>query len=197
MKSETTPAKITDKVIKLCEKVVPGGAPVYVPVEVEKGSKKNECFLNVQRVVQDKGGMQINGWAIWQWANILVETEAHSVWRNQEGKLIDVTPHDGENQILFLYDKNMQYLGQRIGSCRLALTNSPIAVELVELAGEIDDVMCSYKPRTEIPVTELVQRLLPLKRRRDILMGQLNQKVGKNDPCPCQSGLKYEECCGS
>ena len=23
-------------------------------------------------------------------------------------------------------------------------------------------------------------------------MGQLSQKVGRNDPCPCQSGLKYK-----
>jgi len=23
-----------------------------------------------------------------------------------------------------------------------------------------------------------------------------NQKVGRNDPCPCGSGLKYKKCCG-
>ncbi|MBQ7087025.1 MAG: SEC-C domain-containing protein, partial [Clostridia bacterium] len=22
------------------------------------------------------------------------------------------------------------------------------------------------------------------------------QKVGRNDPCPCGSGLKYKKCCG-
>jgi preprotein translocase subunit SecA len=23
------------------------------------------------------------------------------------------------------------------------------------------------------------------------------KKVGRNDPCPCGSGLKYKKCCGS
>jgi uncharacterized protein YecA (UPF0149 family) len=24
-----------------------------------------------------------------------------------------------------------------------------------------------------------------------------NQKVGRNDPCPCGSGKKYKKCCGA
>ncbi|WP_416386047.1 SEC-C metal-binding domain-containing protein [Anaerocolumna aminovalerica] len=24
----------------------------------------------------------------------------------------------------------------------------------------------------------------------------LNHRVGRNDPCPCQSGIKYKKCCG-
>jgi len=25
--------------------------------------------------------------------------------------------------------------------------------------------------------------------------GAANQKIGRNDPCPCGSGLKYKRCC--
>ncbi len=49
---------------------------------------------------------------------------------------------------------------------------------------------------TEIPLLELRRRLLPLKERREAIVGMLNQKAGRNDPCPCQSGLKYKKCCG-
>lgn len=33
MKRETTPAKITDKIMELCSSAVPGAAPFYIPVE--------------------------------------------------------------------------------------------------------------------------------------------------------------------
>jgi preprotein translocase subunit SecA len=26
--------------------------------------------------------------------------------------------------------------------------------------------------------------------------GQKKKKIGRNDPCPCGSGLKYKHCCG-
>ena len=26
--------------------------------------------------------------------------------------------------------------------------------------------------------------------------GQKKKKIGRNDPCPCKSGLKYKHCCG-
>lgn len=98
--------------MELCGMVVPEQVPVYLPVEAARWSQLNECFPNVQRMIQEQGGQQINGWAIWQWENILVEAEAHSVWRNPEGGLVDITPHDnGEREILFLHDARMVYSG--------------------------------------------------------------------------------------
>lgn len=197
MKRETTPSRVTDKILELCSGIVPDQAPEYVPVAVQEWSLPSECFPNVERMVRENGGQQVNGWAIWQWANILVEAEAHSVWRSLEGELIDITPHDNEErQILFLCDDSMVYSGQSIGNVRLALTGSPLAVELVGLGNKIDAVMCSYAPGTEIPLSELRRRLLPLKERREAIVRMLNQKAGRNDLCPCQSGLKYKKCCG-
>lgn len=197
MKRETTPVRVTDKVMELCSGIVPDAVPEYVPVAAQEWSLPSECFPNVERMVRENGGQQVNGRAIWQWANILVEAEAHSVWRSLEGELIDITPHDNEErQILFLRDDSMVYSGQRIGNVRLALTSSPLAAELVDLGNKIDAVMCSYAPGTEIPLSELRRRLLPLKERREAVLRMLNQKAGRNDPCPCQSGLKYKKCCG-
>ena len=87
-------------------------------------------------------------------------------------------------------------VGQSIGNVRLAITESPLVAELVNLGNRIDAVMCSYKLGTEIPLSELRCRLLPLKERKGAIVRILNQKAGRNDPCPCQSGLKYKKCCG-
>lgn len=197
MKRETTPAKVTDKIMELCEKVVPGAVPVYVPVEAAGWSRLHECFPNVQRMIREQGGRQVNGWAIWQWANIMVEVEAHSVWQSPEGELVDITPHDNEEKrILFLCDDSMVYSGQQIGNVRLAITGSPLVAELIDLSERAEAIMRDYKPGTKIPVMELRERLLPLKERREMIVEQLSQKVGRNDSCPCQSGLKYKKCCG-
>lgn len=197
MKRETTPAKITDKIMELCGRIVPDAKPEYVSVKVQQWSRARECFPNVERMIQEQGGQQVNGWAIWQWANIFAEAEAHSVWRSPEGKLADITPHDNrEMEILFLPDADMVYSGLRMGNVRLAITDSPLAAELVDLGNRIDEVMCRYTPGTEVSLSELRRRLLPLKERREAIVGMLKQKVGRNDPCPCQSGLKYKKCCG-
>lgn len=197
MKRETTPIRVTDMIMELCSGIVPDAKPEYIQVEAQGWCLPMECFPNVERMVREHGGQQVNGWAIWQWANILVEAEAHSVWRSPEGELVDVTPHDnGEREILFLHDASMVYAEKSIGNVRLPITGSPLAAELVDLGNRMDAVMCSYKPGTEIPLMELQRRLLPLNEQREAVLGILNQKVGRNDPCPCQSGLKYKKCCG-
>ncbi|MDL2205463.1 SEC-C domain-containing protein [Eubacteriales bacterium OttesenSCG-928-N13] len=35
-----------------------------------------------------------------------------------------------------------------------------------------------------------------LLQRRVEIQRILRKKVGRNDLCPCQSGLKYKQCCG-
>ena len=119
MKRETTPVEITDRIMELCSGAVPGTVPVYVPVEAAGWGLMNECFPNVQRMVWEHGGQQVNGWAVWQWANISVTLEAHAIWESPEGKLVDITPHDcGEREILFLRDDRVVYSGKSIGSIR-------------------------------------------------------------------------------
>ena len=149
MKRETTPAKITDKIMELCSSAVPGAAPFYIPVEAAGWGLMNECFPNVQRMVWEHGGQQVNGWAVWQWANISVTLEAHAVWESPEGMLVDITPHDcGEREILFLRDDKVVYSGKPIGSIRQPLTGSPLVAELIGLLNERDRIMCASADRT-------------------------------------------------
>lgn len=171
MKRETTPSRVTDKIMELCSGIVPDAVPEYVSVAAQEWSLPCECFPNVQKMVREHGGQQVNGWAIWQWANILVEAEAHSVWQSPEGELIDITPHvNGENEILFLKDDDMVYKGNTIASIRLALTSSQLVAEFIWLMNERD--------------------------RIEEIKAMLHEDVRGNEFCPCQSGLKYKKCCG-
>lgn len=190
MGKETTPARVTDKIMELCSRAVPGLMPEYVFVEPAGWCRPRECFPNVGRMVREHGGRQVNGWAVWQWANIMVEAEAHAVWETPEGKLVDITPHDNaERRILFLRDGSMAYSGSPIGSIRQALTGSPLVAELIRLMDERDRIMCaSAGPTYSIPAG-MLKRIMEIQ-------GILRTKAGRNDPCPCQSGLKYKKCCG-
>lgn len=189
-KKETTPIKVTDKIMELCSRAVPGVEPVYVPVEAAEWSQISECFPNVRQMIRELGGQQANGWAIWQWANVLVEAEAHSVWQSPEGELIDITPHkNGETEILFLADPGMIYDNNTIASVRLALTSSPLVAELIRLMDERDRIMCATPGRMcKIPKSLLV-RIMQIQM-------VLHMEVDRNAPCPCQSGLMYKQCCG-
>lgn len=190
MKRETTPIRVTDKIMELCSGIVPDAKPEYVSVEAQEWSLPSECFPNVERMVQEHGGQQVNGWAIWQWANVLVEAEAHSVWRSPEGQLIDITPHVyEEREILFLRDAVMVYQGNTIASIRLALTSSPLVAELIWLLNERDRIMCETPGRVcSIPK--------PIWDRIEEIKAMLHEDVKGNEFCPCQSGLKYKKCCG-
>ena len=43
---------------------------------------------------------------------------------------------------------------------------------------------------------KLERKATDLKKTRLEKAKQINGKVGRNDPCPCQSLLKYKKCCG-
>lgn len=166
MRRETTPSGVTDKIMELCGGILADAESVYIPVVAQKWSLPSECFPNVECMVREQGGQQVNGRVVWQWMNIIVEVEIRSVWRSPEGELIDITPRaNGEREILFLHDAGMVYSGQSIGNVKLAINGLPLAAELVDFGDRIDAVMCSYKPGTEIPLSELRYRLLPLKER--------------------------------
>ncbi len=186
----TTPKAITDKIIEFCNDILDGATPFYIPVAEAMNSKAGDCYRNVQKVVANKGGERILGWNIWIWTNILIEAEAHAVWKNTNGEYIDVTPHsDGEKQILFLPDTSLQYEGKLIKSIRQPLTSSQLVADFVEVTSKLEEIKRNSSGNTvELP-GDLVQHYM-------WLLTVFNQKVGRNDPCPCQSGLKYKKCCG-
>ena len=101
----TTPPIVSGKIKELADEIKDNAVLTYIPCNPFPDALHNECFPNVERTKNTHGGEAVNGWVIWQRGNVLIEAEAHSVWKSHEGVLIDITPHNhGENKILFLQD---------------------------------------------------------------------------------------------
>lgn len=190
MTKETTPRNVTDAITTLCNAIHPTVEPYFVQCYPFPGTALNECFPNVNSVISTVGGEAITGWAIWQWANIMVEAEAHAIWKSPDGQLVDITPHNNnENQILFLPDDTVTYKGTPIPSHRLALTDSPLVAELIALSNQKDQIAATSDGMTfALPVT--------VYNRMQELQALLHRSAGRNEPCPCGSGIKYKKCCG-
>lgn len=190
MSIETTPKYITSEIIEMCTNLTPYNAPAYVLVKPIQGALSNDCFNNVSKMVKSYGGKAVNGWVIWQWANVMLDAEAHCIWQSPENDVIDITPHNyGEDTILFLADENVVYRGNIISSQRLALTKSPTVAELIKLQNAKDEIFLSSQSKfVELPMAMVL--------RINELIGQIKRSVGRNDLCSCNSGLKYKNCCG-
>lgn len=189
MSRVTTPSVITPEIRELCRSISVH-EPVFVAVNAAPDSLYNECFHNVDTFIEKHGGQRILGWSIWQRANVLIEAEAHVIWKSPTGDIFDITPHTkNETSILFLVDHQMTYSGNCITNIRKALTSSPLVAEFIGLYNERDRIASESTLNTFSLSTDMVRRMLEIEQ-------VLNQRVGRNDPCPCQSGLKYKKCCG-
>ena len=188
---ETTPARITQVIIDFCASITSDSSPEYIDVCPAPWAALNECFNNVHRMVKQYGGSMISGWAVWQRGNMLLDAEAHAIWRAPDGKLIDITPHSyNEKRILFLFDSSVCYQGITIPSHRQALTDSPLVAEFIRLYSERDHIMqTSTLGNVYVMPADLHSRI-------NALQFIFAQEVGRNDPCPCGSGLKFKKCCG-
>ncbi len=94
-----------------------GHSPQFVDIHPASQAVYENCFTNVDAVVEQQGGERIDGWLIWEWRGILLEAIFHAVWRDPEGSLIDVTPQgDGETKIVFSPDCNRKYANAPQGS---------------------------------------------------------------------------------
>ena len=197
MKSETTPTIFTPKIKEYC-KCISDALPVYVDVHPAPGMKCDNCFPNVSSLVEQIGGKQVNGWAVWQFANVYIYFEAHAVWQNDVDCLIDPTPHtDGETRILFLPDSKVKYQGRKIQGIRKTLTESSFAKEYIDLISELECFSINHSNSEKItPDDPAYLRLLYIRNRCIELLNTFKSKVNRNEQCPCGSGLKYEKCCG-
>jgi hypothetical protein len=185
----TTPCIIIPQIRELCQSISEY-EPVYVEVKADPRSLINECFPNVDTYVKEHGGQSVLGRCIWKRANVLIEAEAHAVWKSPSGDMVDVTPHiNREPSILFLVDSKMIYDGNCIPNIRKALTSSPLVAEFINLFNERDLIAAESKESTFSLPADIVRRMFEIEQI-------LNQRVGRNDPCPCQSGMKYKKCCG-
>ena len=187
---EIVPTSADADILSFCQKLVPGAALVLVPIQPWHKAVPGECFHNVEMFVSEHGGNRILGWRPMRWANIMVEAEAHAVWQSPDGTLVDITPLE-QSSSLFLPDPDMKYIGFGHANIRQALTTSPLVAEFIELSNQLDSVRISVKPGTPYsPPFNIFQRWTQI---NSILH---TKGIGRNTPCPCQSGLKFKKCCG-
>ena len=101
----TTPKAISPEIMRFCETIIPGSTPIFMEVQPEPGSVMNECFDNVSTFVKRRGGTPLLGRTIWNYHDLWLEAEFHSVWKTPDGELTDITPPvDGESVLMFLPD---------------------------------------------------------------------------------------------
>lgn len=108
----TTPAEpLSKEVEKIVSSIVPDGKPVYLPyTNLDPLYQARFCQVNAQHRANTAGGERVDGWMIWEHLNY-AEAEAHSVWRDPAGRLIDLTPRvDGEELVLFLPDPSARVI---------------------------------------------------------------------------------------
>lgn len=200
MKRTTTPDQVTSLVRRFCNRVVPGGKPVYLEETPQPGARPQQCFKNVEAKISGDGGSVQHGWTIWFWASVLMEAEFHGVWKSPSGELVDVTPRLADvKRVLFLPDAKRQYEGRQIDNIRHALSKDELVTDFIALAETAFWVMNrgSRADRDEVPVRELndIEKAVLIVTERASM--ELSQGRKANDPCLCDSGQKYRSCCSS
>jgi hypothetical protein len=118
-----TPEIISEEIIDFCKEINKQEKPVYLDVLPVEQSIENECFVNVQKQIDNKGGSFKYGWIIGEWRPVMLEAVFHAVWvEPTTNSLIDVSSPTWEaDKILFLPDSSREYKGKQINNIRKAL----------------------------------------------------------------------------
>jgi len=118
-----------------CRQIVPGGEPLYIPVQPLPDKPINECFAIVPEHIASHGGKQLIGWNIREWKRVLIEAEFHAVWQRPDGTIVDITPKD-TSRILFLPDPSRKYTGISVDNIRKPLRKDPRIRRFCDLGHE-------------------------------------------------------------
>jgi len=144
------PPKIDSDVAAFCQYVDCNEKPVYLDIDPFHWCRVNCCDLNVKKAINDYRGKAVFGFRLWSLPTMYIEADLHCVWKNPNGKLIDITPNvDGETKVLFLPDPTIQTVRLMIRGekPRLALRES--LYEYVFLLTERESVIGNAYPSNE------------------------------------------------
>lgn len=132
--------------------------PFYVDVRLWEQSQTVDCFNNVNKYVELKGGEIIFGWAIWHHIRLMLEAEFHSVWKSPEGICFDITPKPiGFKRIFFLPDYEHKYdfkAEKGFSNKWYPLTEHPDFDNLVNVLQRLYELREKYPGIGEIKLTE-------------------------------------------
>ena len=111
--------------------------------------------------------------------------------------------HASEKRPTYLVDvflpNQVQVANLKVAEARLT-GNADILVGM-DIIGMGDLAVSSYQGKTSfsfrIPSVGRVDFLPPKARPNNSAGARSPRKTGRNEPCPCGSGLKYKKCCGN
>jgi SWIM/SEC-C metal-binding protein len=84
----------------------------------------------------------------------------------------------------------MAKLGSKKRPAIVRVQTESRAVEIMNICNENGwQVIIGVEPDEDEDISDVERLLNPPTARRT------GEKVGRNDPCPCGSGLKYKKCC--
>lgn len=195
----TTPIEIDENIRNMAELICLNSSKElqFLDVTPSKGSKAGYFYQNVIDKIKLDGGDIQYGWIIWKWDNLMIEAEFTAVWKDKDGKFVNVTPtFDGEKQILFLPDYIRKFQGKIINNYRYPLITHPKMEEYIRLGEKITNVKNMVTNNST--AQKYMKELSKLNQRKSNLYLELIHifdKTGRNDPCPCGSGKKYKICC--
>lgn len=85
----------------------------------------------------------------------------------------------------------MTRLGSKKRPAIVRVSTQERAQELVDLCNDRDwHVVVGLEPDEPEDITDVLKLLHP-----DRFTVRAEQTAGRNDPCPCGSGVKYKKCC--
>jgi hypothetical protein len=151
-------------------------------------SEPARCNENVSMRVKVDGGKALSGWAIWSDSEKYLIAEAHVIWQDPTGNLIDITPRpDGINCILFL---EHGYSWPAIGF--MPETRYQILEDSLKVRALIAYHRAVYHFRVESgrdPTNEEIAKI-----RNDVI--KIRDGKFDREDCPCFSALRFTSCCG-
>ena len=103
---ETTPKKITKRVIKFCKTLGNISKPIYLPFTyISEKYLARHCLSNCEAEAHYSGDLIIYGWVIWEERSVkFIEAEFYAVIK-RNSRYLDITPRtDHGTKILFVPD---------------------------------------------------------------------------------------------
>jgi hypothetical protein len=137
---------------------------------LEPYSQADNCHVNAREKVRHDGGTVQHGWIIWEVPDWTVQLEFHSLWKNEEGNLVEVTPpvHRG-NTVLFLPDPVSVYEGLNVPMIFYPYRDTAFCREYVALS---DEIFRSIHPPGEPPGRREMPTALRMRLRAFFAMAQ-------------------------
>jgi hypothetical protein len=137
----------------------------------------------VPKHVSAYGGDQVFGWTIWEWPKVFIEAEFHSVWRDSEGAMLDVTKKSREiPRILFLPDPSRRYSGRQVNNRRKPLCHDPDVKRFIELSDLYHQALNEGDLADYYGEIELSERASLNEIEREQVQQRLIRRYGANRP---------------